>query len=180
MDRPLKLLRLLAQPRKPDRIALPRRCDNLSRKGARILAAFAEAALGGDVAERVPDLIGRVDAALDYQSQRTVAAVERTLVALETVDSPGLTGFSRRSPARRVAVLAELRASADVERRAAVTRLTQLVAAVFYAAPATRSEVGYLGPTVETPSLTAAPPYRWRGDDDQIPLDIAATPHDGD
>lgn len=161
------ILSLLAWPKKVaavDEAALV----YLNGKTARILFAVAEAVIGADFKDKVPNFITTIDEYLGYQRRSSRQALTQALLLVESsvvilLLGGGLHGFSHLSIADRQRVLSRMKDHNQQLLRNLYAACVNIAASTFYASEATWDEIQYDGVSVDHPEILAVP--RWRPDD---------------
>ena len=140
----------------------------LNSKTAHILFAVAEAVIGSDFNEKVPDFISIIDDYLAYQRRESREALaqgllltENTLVSL--VFAGRFQGFSYLSIADRQKVLARIKESNVQLLRNLYAAFVNISASTYYSKKETWKDIRYDGVSVDHPELLSIP--RWRSND---------------
>jgi hypothetical protein len=147
------------------------RLEYLDGKTAQILCAVAQAVLGENFLQVVPEFVYTVDDYLAYQRQGNRDAFTQALLLAESpafnlLNGGGLHSFSRMAIPDRQAVLSHLRASDRDLSRNLYAAFVNVSAATFYASPAAWPSIQYDGVSVDHPEILTRPqPVPWRPTD---------------
>lgn len=142
----------------------------LDGKTAHILYAVAEAVIGEDFREKVPNFIAMIDDYLGYQRQAQREQLSAGLLLIENAffnfrRGGRLHGFSHHSLADRQALLGRLAASDRQQDLNLYAACVNISASAYYASPSTWGEILYDGVSVEHPELLTQMPVPWRPND---------------
>lgn len=142
--------------------------EYLDRKTANILFAVAEAIIGEDFKQKVPEFIPMIDDYLAYQRRSQREALSQALLILENAlfnfgVARELHSFTRMTIDDRRKVLGKLKVSDNQLARNIYAACVNISASAFYASPATWGSIQYDGVSVANPEVLATP--RWRPGD---------------
>ncbi len=163
----IPILSALAHPKKV--IAIDeKRLTFLDGKTAHILFAVAEAVIGKDFNEKVPDFVPIIEDHLAYQRRVQREALTQGLLLIENslaslVFARRLRGFSHLSIEDRRRVLDHIRVSRQQLLRNLYVAFVNIAASAYYANESNWKEILYDGVSVDHPEILSV--ARWRQSD---------------